>query len=103
MSESDPTADNDSPENLEISPREANNWWRAKAPVGAILNNLMFVFIVAPVALVFKNYYVLSFAIFALMVPYGLLVRQLAVSAVRAHVANHPECVLEFREAGIIL
>ena len=88
---------------FEISSFEANYWWRKNIPLGAVLNNLMVLFIVAPVVLVFKNFYLLSFIVFAFMVPYGLVVRRMAVSAVRAHLANHPECVLEFREAGIIL
>ena len=88
---------------LEISPIDANNWWRKNHPLGAALNRLILAFIVMPVALVFKEYYTLSFVIFAFMVPYCLLVRRLAVSAVRAHLANHPESVLEFREAGIIV
>jgi hypothetical protein len=91
------------PDHIEVSPIDANNWWRKYHPLGAFLNRLMLAFVVAPVALVFKEYYTLSFVIFASMVPYGLLVRQMAVSAVRRHLANHPESVLEFREAGIIV
>ena len=88
---------------IEISPVDANHWWRKNHPLGAFLNRLMLAFVVSPVALVFKEYYTLSFVIFALMVPYGLLVRKLAVSAVRTYLAKHPESMLEFREAGIIL
>ena len=90
-------------DDFEISPIEATYWWRKNEAAGALLNNLMFAFIVVPVILVFKSFYVLSFVVFSLMVPYGLLVRRLAVLAVRAHLANHPERVLEFRDAGIIL
>ena len=88
---------------IEISPIDANNWWRKNHPLGAFLNGLMLAFVVSPVALVFKEYYTLSFVIFALMVPYALLVRKLAVLAVRTHLAKHPESMLEFREAGVIL
>ena len=100
MSESD---QRELPAEFEISPAEANHWWSKNQPTGTLVNRLMLLFVVAPIILVFKNYYVLSFVIFSLMVPYGFLVRRLAVSAVRAHLANHPESVLEFREAGIIL
>ena len=102
MSESE-QPDESLPAEFQISSLEANYWWRKTNPLGAFMNNLMFVFIVAPVALVLKGYYGPSFFIFALMVPYGLLLRRMAVSAVRGYLANHPESVLEFREAGIIL
>ena len=86
----------------EISSVEANNWWRETAPAGALLNKLMFLFIVVPIALVLKRFYALSFVVFSLMVPYGLLVRHLAVRAVRQHLENHPEQRDEFEHAGII-
>ena len=86
----------------EISPVEANFWWRETAPLGALLNKLMFLFIVIPIGLVLKRFYVLSFAVFALMVPYGLFVRHLAVRAVMEHLGNHPEEVGQFEQAGII-
>jgi hypothetical protein len=85
-----------------ISPLEANYWWREATPAGALLNKLMFLFIVGPVALVLKSFYVLSFAVFALMVPYGLFVRHLAVRAVRQHLQTHPEERDHFERAGII-
>jgi hypothetical protein len=88
---------------FEISPSEANHWWSKNQPVGILMNRLMLLFIVVPIFLVFQSYYTLSFVVFSLMVPYGFVVRRLAVSAVRAHLANNPESVLEFREAGIIL
>lgn len=100
MSESD---ENKLSATLRVSAVEANHWWRKYSPVGALLNNLMFAFIVGPVVLVFKNFEVLSFVVFALMIPYGLLVRRMAILAVRTHLANHPESMLEFRKAGIIL
>jgi hypothetical protein len=103
MSESDRPNRFELPDDLQISSLEANYWWRKTDPVGAFLNNLMFAFIVAPVVLVLRSYYVLSFVIFALMVPYGFLLRWLAVAAVRRRLAKHPEDMLEFREAGIIL
>ena len=96
MSESDPAE-------LQISSVEAGYWWRKTNPVGALLNSLMFAFIVGPVILVFKSFYTLSLIVFALMVPYGFLLRWMAVLAVRRRLAKHPEDMLEFREAGIIL
>ena len=103
MSEFDPAKKVESPGELQISSVEASYWWRKTDPVGAFLNSLMFAFIVAPVVLVFKSFYTLSLVIFALMIPYGFLLRFLAVSAVRRRLAKHPEDMLEFREAGIIL
>lgn len=85
-----------------ISSVEANYWWRETSPAGALLNKLMFLFIVVPITLVLKSFYGLSFAAFALMVPYGLFVRHLAVRAVRQHLENHPEERGEFEQAGII-
>ena len=85
-----------------ISRAEANHWWRESTPAGAILNKLMILFILVPIALVLKSFYALSFAIFALMVPYGLLVRHLAVRAVRDHLQKHPEEREQFEQAGII-
>jgi len=84
-----------------ISYIEANDWWRMNTAAGAILNKLMVLFIVVPVTLVFKNLYVLSFAVFALMVPYGLFVRHLAVRAVRQYLQIHPEERELFEKAGI--
>jgi hypothetical protein len=86
----------------QISALEANYWWRQTTPAGALLNKLMVLFIVAPVVLVFKNFYALSFAIFAMMVPYGLFVRRLAVRAVRQHLKDHPEDRVDFKQSGII-
>ncbi len=85
-----------------ISSAEANYWWRKNEPAGALLNNLMMLFIVAPIALVLKQFYALSFLVFVLMVPYGLFVRFLAVRAVRHHLENHPEERGEFEQSGII-
>ena len=62
----------------------------------------MVLFILVPVVLVFQNFYTLSFLVFALMVPYGLFVRHLAVCAVRQHLQNYPEDREHFREEGII-
>ena len=87
---------------FEISPSEANYWWRKNEPAGALLNGLMFLFIVVPVALVLKRFYALSFVVFALMVPYGLAVRQLAVRAVQRYLESHPDEQPEFEQHGII-
>jgi hypothetical protein len=86
----------------EVSSVEANYWWRETTPVGALLNKLMFLFIVAPIGLVMKQFYAMSFVVFAFMVPYGLFVRQLAVRAVRKHIECHPEEREQFEQAGII-
>lgn len=85
-----------------ISPVEANYWWRESTPAGALLNKLMFLFIVAPIGLVLKRFYGLSFVVFALMVPYGLFLRHLAVRAVRQYLKTHPEERDEFEQAGIV-
>src|SRR6266516_7785866 len=86
----------------EISPAEANYWWRKNDPAGALLNNLMFLFIVVPIVLVLKSFYALSFIVFAMMVPYGLFLRRLATHAVRHHLEHHPEEWEKFEESGII-
>ena len=87
---------------FEISPLEANCWWRKNAPAGALLNRLMLLFIAIPIALVVQRFYTLSFVVFAFMIPYGFLVRYLAVRAVRNHIVAHPEAVEEFEAQGII-
>ena len=85
-----------------ISSAEANYWWRKTDLAGAFLNNLMVLFIVVPIVLVLKSFYTLSFIVFAFMVPYGLLVRRLAIHAVQHHLENHPEECEKFEESGII-
>jgi hypothetical protein len=85
-----------------ISSIEANYWWRKTQPAGALLNNLMALFIVVPIALVLRRFYVLSFLVFAFMVPYGFLMRHLAVRAVRHHLENHPDEREKFEQGGII-
>jgi hypothetical protein len=85
-----------------INPVEASYWWRQSSPAGAVLSKLMVLFIVVPVALVLKSFYILSFALFALMVPYGFFVRRLAVRAARQYVDEHPEERENFEKAGII-
>lgn len=95
MSESDAADDR-------ISSLAANEWWRQAKPAGSLLNRLMVLFIVAPVVLVLKGLYTLSFLVFALMVPYGLFVRHLAVRAARQHLRKHPEERKHFEESGII-
>ena len=87
---------------LEIFAAEANDWWRKNQPAGTLLNNLMVLFIFVPIGLVWKSFYLLSFVVFSLMIPYGFLVRRLAVSAVRNHLACHPDSVDDFRSAGIL-
>jgi hypothetical protein len=85
-----------------ISSIEANYWWRKNEAAGALLNNLMVLFIVVPIALVLKRFYALSLLVFALMVPYGFLMRHLAVRAVRRHLEDHPDDLEKFEEHGII-
>jgi len=85
----------------QISSIEANSWWRQTTPAGALLNKLMVVFIVLPIALVLKKFYALSFGVFALMIPYGLFVRHLAVRAVRQHLQTHPEEREHFEQLGM--
>jgi hypothetical protein len=87
----------------QINSIEANDWWRQTSPAGALLNKMMVLFIVAPIVLVLKSFYAISFLIFALMVPYGLLVRRLAVQAVRRHLEQHPEARDDFQQSGIIV
>ena len=87
---------------FEVSAVEANYWWRQATPEGALLNKLMLLFVVVPIALVLKSFYGVSFVVFSFMVPYGLFVRHLAVRAVRQHLLQHPEELEEFEEMGII-
>jgi hypothetical protein len=87
---------------MNISRIEANYWWRKNEPAGALLNNLMVLFIVVPIGLVVERFYALSFVIFAFMVPYGFFMRHLAVRAVRRHLENHPEEREKFEQHGII-
>jgi hypothetical protein len=103
MSASDPSTDGAAHAHYDrIDSREANDWWRQTQPAGAVLNRLMILFILAPVVLAMNSSYILSFLIFALMVPYGLLVRRLAVQALRRHLRDHPEARAQFEEAGVI-
>jgi hypothetical protein len=87
---------------FQISSIEANYWWRLNTPEGVLLNKLMVLFIAIPVVLVWKRLYSVSFFVFALMVPYGLLLRRLAVRAVARHLEEHPEEREQFEQAGII-
>jgi hypothetical protein len=85
-----------------VSSAEANYWWRKNDPAGALLNNLMLLFIAVPIVLVLKSFYAFSFVVFAFIVPYGFLMRHLAVRAVEEYLQNHPEEVEKFEEAGIV-
>ena len=87
---------------MNISPGQANYWWRKNEPAGSLLNNLMVLFIVVPIGLVMKKFYVTSFIVFSFMVPYGLFLRHLAVRAVRRWLELHPEKIEEFQQEGII-
>ena len=85
-----------------VSSAEANDWWRKNDPAGALLNNLMLLFVAVPVVLVLKSFYAYSFVVFAFIVPYGFFLRRLAVRAVEQYLQNHPEEFEKFEEAGII-
>jgi hypothetical protein len=85
-----------------VSSSEANYWWRKNDPAGALLNNLMLLFIAVPIVLVLKRFYAFSFVVFAFIVPYGFLMRHLAVRAVEQYLQSHPEEIEKFEEAGII-
>ena len=87
---------------MSIVPLEANLWWQKNNPAGAVLNRLMLLFIFAPIGLVIKEYYALSVVVFAFMVPYGFLMRRLAMKAVRNHLESHPEEIEAFEKQGII-
>jgi hypothetical protein len=87
---------------VKIDPLEAQYWWRRNEPAGALLNKLMILFIVVPIGLVMKKFYVLSFVVFSFMVPYGLFLRHLAVRAVQRSLELHPEKNEEFQQEGII-
>jgi hypothetical protein len=87
---------------LKINASEANYWWRRNDAAGALLNNLMFLFIVVPIGLVLKRFYFLSFLVFAFMVPYGLFVRHLAARVVRRRLELYPEQQEEFQREGVI-
>ena len=87
---------------MKIDPLEAHYWWRKNEPAGALLNNLMVLFIVVPIGLVMKKFYVVSLIVFSFMVPYGLFLRHLAVRAVRRWLELHPEKSEEFQQEGIV-
>ena len=87
---------------FDIRPAEANRWWQKNTIPGVFLNRLMLLFVLVPIGLVFWNCYKLSFVVFAFMVPYGLVLRHLAVRAVRRHLESHPEAVEEFQSEGIV-
>src|SRR5438034_9117900 len=74
-----------------VSPAEASYWWRKNDRAGALLNNMMFLFSVVPIDLAVKSVYALSFVVFAMMVPYGVFLRQQAIHAVRHHLENHQD------------
>ena len=85
-----------------VSSAEANYWWRKNDPAGALLNNLMLLFIAIPIALVVNHFYAFSLVVFAFIVPYGFFLRHLAVRAVEQYLETHPEEFEKFEEAGII-
>jgi hypothetical protein len=87
---------------FEVSPLEANRWWQKNTVAGVLINRLMLLFIFVPIGLVYYRFYRVSFVVFAFIVPYGFLVRLLAVRAVRQHLSLHPEALEEFANEGII-
>jgi hypothetical protein len=90
------------PQRIVISALEANAWWRKHELLGAVLNGLCFAILAAPIVLVVNDLFKASVAAFALVVPYFLLVRFLAVLAVKRRLANHPESLSEFKDAGVL-
>ena len=87
---------------FEISQKEAWYWWRTSVGVGAILYRLMLLFIIVPVWLVAKDYLLLSFVVFAGMIPYGFFLRRLAERSVSNFIRKHPEAIVQFEETGVI-
>ncbi|HEX4998389.1 MAG TPA: hypothetical protein VFY29_09190 [Terriglobia bacterium] len=86
-----------------ISAVEATAWWRRHEPAGAFFNRLWLAFIGAPIVLVVNDYFRASVIVFSLIVPYGFLVRYLAVIAVRRRLAREPESLSEFRDSGVVV
>ena len=62
----------------------------------------MLLFIAVPLTLVYYKHYVLSFVVFALMIPFGFLLRGLAVRAVIVFIDKNPEAFGEFLDSGVI-
>jgi phosphatidylglycerophosphate synthase len=87
---------------FDVRSGEANRWWQQNSVLGVLLNRLMLLFIFVPIGLVLSNRYSLSMVVFAFMIPYGFLVRYLAMRAVRAHLALNPDALEEFESQGII-
>jgi hypothetical protein len=88
---------------FEIVRREASHWWRTNNVAGAILHRLMLLFIAGPVVLVINRYYTLSFVVFAMMVPYGLLLQYLAERYVARTIREHPETIGHFEDEGVVV
>jgi hypothetical protein len=101
LPEPDPTIRADDP--LQISRSEASYWWRTNSVAGAILYRMMILFIFTPMALVYYRYYVLSFIVFAFIVPYGLLLQYLAERFVARIIRKHPETIEHFESEGIVV
>jgi vacuolar-type H+-ATPase subunit I/STV1 len=90
-------------EPFEIVRVEASHWWRTNVVAGAILDRLMWLFIVVAVYLVVaKGYVLISFLVFLGMIPYGLFLRHLAQRSLLRFIEEHPETIDEFEESGII-
>jgi uncharacterized protein involved in response to NO len=87
---------------FQVSSLEANRWWQKNTVSGVLLNRLMLLFIFVPIGLVYYGLFTVSFIVFAFMVPYGFLIRYLAVRAVRQHLSLHPDAFEEFKNEGVI-
>ena len=87
---------------FEVDANEASYWWRTNAVSGALLHRLILLFIAVPLVLLWKGYYVTSFAVFGFMVPFGLFLRYMAARAVVVLIEKHPETLAEFEEAGVV-
>jgi hypothetical protein len=88
---------------FEVIPDEAAYWWRTTQVSGAILHRLMILFILVPMVLVYYRYYVSSFLVFALIVPYGLFLRYLSELSVTRIIRKNPETLEHFEQEGVIL
>lgn len=91
------------PPQFRIVPSEAGYWWRSNSVIGAVFNRLMIAFILGSVTLVFYRYYLLSFAVFAGMAPYGFMIRRMACWAVRRLIEEKPGRLAEFADNGIVV
>ena len=90
-------------ERSEIVRVEASHWWRTNVVAGAILDRLMWLFMVGAIYLVVaRGYFVVSFLVLLGMIPYGFFLRYLAQRSVCRFIEQHPETIDEFEANGIV-